>query len=54
MVGGVFGIVDHLVNNAGVVLQLRLFEDFTHFSDIASVMVIKPAGVIASLSYFCN
>ena len=40
MVGGVFGIVDHLVNNAGVVLQLRLFEDFTHFSDIASVMVI--------------
>ena len=49
----VFGTVDHLVNNAGV-LQARLFEEFTQFSDIASVMVIKPACVIESLSYFLN
>ena len=53
MVGVVFGTVDHLVNNAGV-LQARLFEEFTQFSDIASVMVIKPACVIESLSYFLN
>ena len=40
-VDGVFGTVDHLVNNAGI-LQLRLFEDFSQLSDIASVMVIRP------------
>uniref|UniRef100_A0A7N2LTF9 Uncharacterized protein n=1 Tax=Quercus lobata TaxID=97700 RepID=A0A7N2LTF9_QUELO len=32
-----FGRLDHLVNNAGVV-QIRLFEVFTQFSNIASVM----------------
>ena len=45
MIGVVFGTVDHLVNNAGVV-QICLFEVFTQFSDIASVMVIKPACMI--------
>uniref|UniRef100_A0A7N2LR14 Uncharacterized protein n=1 Tax=Quercus lobata TaxID=97700 RepID=A0A7N2LR14_QUELO len=40
MVDGVFGTVDHLVNNAGI-LQLRLFEDFSQLSNIASVMDIN-------------
>ena len=53
MVGVVFGTVDHLVNNAGVA-QIRLFEVFTQFSDIASIMVIKPACMIEPLSYFLN
>ncbi|KAK7853549.1 11-beta-hydroxysteroid dehydrogenase 1b [Quercus suber] len=46
-----FGRLDHLVNNAGVVLQLRLFEDFTHFSDIASVMDINFWGSVHSTHY---
>ncbi len=39
MVGGFYATVDHLVNNAGVT-RLDCFEDFTQFSDIASIMVI--------------
>jgi NAD(P)-dependent dehydrogenase (short-subunit alcohol dehydrogenase family) len=55
MVVGVFGTVDHLVNNAGV-LQQGFFEDFTQFYDISSLMVIRLACMIAFLilSYFCN
>uniref|UniRef100_A0A7N2LSC4 11-beta-hydroxysteroid dehydrogenase-like 4A n=1 Tax=Quercus lobata TaxID=97700 RepID=A0A7N2LSC4_QUELO len=34
-----FGRLDHLVNNAGVA-QIRLFEVFTQFSDIASIMEV--------------
>nr|POE84394.1 11-beta-hydroxysteroid dehydrogenase-like 3 [Quercus suber] len=37
-----FGRLDYLVNNAGI-LQLRLFEDFSQLSDIASVMASKAA-----------
>ncbi|KAM3744017.1 hypothetical protein ACB098_06G019900 [Castanea mollissima] len=46
-----FGRLDHLVNNAGVLFQLRLFEDFTHFSDIASVMDINFWGSVHSTHY---
>ncbi|KAM3696195.1 hypothetical protein ACB094_06G020900 [Castanea mollissima] len=42
-----FGRLDHLVNNAGVV-QVRLFEEFTQFSDIASVMDINFWGSVYS------
>ncbi|KAK4575815.1 hypothetical protein RGQ29_026670 [Quercus rubra] len=42
-----FGRLDHLVNNAGV-LQARLFEEFTQFSDIASVMDINFWGSVYS------
>ncbi|XP_030968007.1 11-beta-hydroxysteroid dehydrogenase-like 2 isoform X2 [Quercus lobata] len=37
-----FGRLDHLVNNAGV-SQICLFEVFTQFSDIASIMASKAA-----------
>ncbi|KAM4102702.1 hypothetical protein ACJW30_06G021600 [Castanea mollissima] len=46
-----FGRLDHLVNNAGVLFQLRLSEDFTHFSDIASVMDINFWGSVHSTHY---
>jgi len=42
--------LDHLVNNAGVV-QIRLFEVFTQFSDIASVMDINFWGSVYSTHY---
>ncbi|KAL0000593.1 hypothetical protein SO802_014374 [Lithocarpus litseifolius] len=45
-----FGRLDHLVNNAGVV-QVRLFEEFTQFSDIASVMDINFWGSVYSTHY---
>nr|XP_023873593.1 11-beta-hydroxysteroid dehydrogenase-like 4A isoform X1 [Quercus suber] len=45
-----FGRLDHLVNNAGVV-QARLFEEFTQFSDIASVMDINFWGSVYSTHY---
>ncbi|XP_030971182.1 11-beta-hydroxysteroid dehydrogenase-like 2 isoform X1 [Quercus lobata] len=45
-----FGRLDHLVNNAGVV-QIRLFEVFTQFSNIASVMDINFWGLVYSTHY---
>ncbi|GMY30992.1 11-beta-hydroxysteroid dehydrogenase A-like isoform X1 [Fagus crenata] len=45
-----FGQLDHLVNNAGVA-QLQLFEDFTQFSDIASIMDINFWGSVYSTHY---
>ncbi|XP_050246563.1 11-beta-hydroxysteroid dehydrogenase A-like [Quercus robur] len=45
-----FGRLDHLVNNAGVI-QVRLFEEFTQFSDIASIMDINFWGSVYSTHY---
>ncbi|XP_030929606.1 11-beta-hydroxysteroid dehydrogenase 1B-like isoform X2 [Quercus lobata] len=42
--------LDHLVNNAGVI-QVRLFEEFTQFSDIASIMDINFWGSVYSIHY---
>ncbi|XP_030968006.1 11-beta-hydroxysteroid dehydrogenase-like 4A isoform X1 [Quercus lobata] len=45
-----FGRLDHLVNNAGV-SQICLFEVFTQFSDIASIMDINFWGSVYSTHY---
>ncbi|XP_030968008.1 11-beta-hydroxysteroid dehydrogenase-like 2 [Quercus lobata] len=45
-----FGQLDHLVNNAGI-LHLRLFEDFSQLSDIASIMDINFWGSVYSTHY---
>jgi NADP-dependent 3-hydroxy acid dehydrogenase YdfG len=38
MTHGVYAIVDHLVNNAGVA-QIDMFEDCKQISDFATIMV---------------
>ncbi|GMY15158.1 11-beta-hydroxysteroid dehydrogenase 1B-like [Fagus crenata] len=45
-----FGQLDHLVNNAGVT-QLDCFEDFTQFSDMASIMDTNFWGSIYGTKY---
>lgn len=49
MVGGYYATVDHLVNNAKVI-RVDSFEKYSQFTDVASIMLIKPICFVSNFN----